>query len=394
MTDCHAVFADKEVESRVAAVHQRRMTRKILVNGSFADSLIRFRAPLLKALVAKGYDVHVSAPEISPETSRSLIELGVKPHGVVLQRNSLSATGDIAYCRQIFRLVKSQQIDFVLNYTLKPNIWGSFAARLAGVPVASMVTGLGFAFIPQIRLKNRLLQAVGQYLYRIAMKANRTVVFQNPDDLADFVAAGCLPDTKKAVIVNGSGVDIEEFKPTALPPAPVFLLIARLLKAKGIEEYVKASVIVRRASPSARFILAGPIDGGPDGIGQNEIDAYVSSGVDYIGSLKDIRPAMSEASAYVLPSYREGTPRTVLEAMAMGRPIITTNAPGCRETTRDGHNGLLVPVRAVDELAQAMLTLAENGELRERMGEASRQMAVERYGADSVAQDLIEKLGL
>lgn len=370
------------------------MQRHILVNGSYAGSLILFRAPLLKALVAKGYRVSGAAPDMSASTKQELIELGVEPHSIPLARNGLSLTGDLKYILGLRKLIRAQNVDFVLNYTIKPNIWGSFAAYICGVQSASMVTGLGFAFIPQARLKNRLVQRFGQILYRWAMKTNRNIVFQNPDDMADFIQAKCLPNSAKAFIVNGSGVDIDEFQPKPLPPLPTFLLIARLLWAKGIKEYVSAAQLVKQRHPEARFLLAGPLDGGPDGIAQHELDQFIQSGIEYMGTLKDVRGAIEQANVYVLPSYREGTPRTVLEAMAMGRPIVTTDAPGCRETTKHGENGLLVPVGEVQGLADAMLTLAPDPDLRKSMGAASRIIAVEKYGADNVARDLIEKLGL
>lgn len=231
-------------------------------------------------------------------------------------------------------------------------------------------------------------------LYRRATNHNRRVIFQNPDDRDDFIAAGCLAEAQKAALVNGSGVDISYFQSTSLPEAPVFLLIARLLWSKGIREYVGAALKVREQVPHARFQLAGFLDEGPDAVTDAELGGWIKAGIEYLGPLEDIRPAMAGASVYVLPSYREGTPRTVLEAMAMGRPVITTDAPGCRETVRNGVNGLLVPTRDVDSLAAAMTILAEDSAVRSAMGAEARRIAEEKYAADAVAMSVLAHLSL
>jgi glycosyltransferase involved in cell wall biosynthesis len=196
------------------------------------------------------------------------------------------------------------------------------------------------------------------------------------------------------VIVNGSGVDLAQYSPVPLPDAPVFFSAARLLRSKGLEEYAEAALEVRQVYPEAKFLLAGMLDTGPDAISRDELDRWIAGGIEYLGLLEDVRPALARASVFVLPSWREGTPRAVLEAMAMGRPIITTDAPGCRETTRSGYNGLLVPVRDSAGLAAAMMSLAGDRERRAAMGKASRIIAENKYSVTSVNRDLIEKLGL
>jgi glycosyltransferase involved in cell wall biosynthesis len=178
-----------------------------------------------------------------------------------------------------------------------------------------------------------------------------------------------------------------------LPKAPVFLSIARLLHSKGLEEYAEAAMRVRKSFPGARFLLAGMLDTGPDAIDRAVLDRWIAGGIEYLGHLDDVRPAIADSSVFVLPSWREGTPRTVLEAMSMGRPIITTDAPGCRETTRTGENGFLVPVRDSENLARAMLALAIDEHRREAMGAASRAIAESKYSVTSVNRDLLEKLG-
>jgi glycosyltransferase involved in cell wall biosynthesis len=257
-----------------------------------------------------------------------------------------------------------------------------------------MITGLGFAFIKGRGSRRAITQWIAQRLYRSATDANTHVVFQNPDDISDFIAAGCLRVPSKAVMVNGSGLDLDHYTVRPLPTGPVFLSLARLLRSKGLEEYARASVRVRAEIPEARFLLAGMLDSGPDAVSREELEQWIASGIEYLGHLDDVRPAIAQASAFVLPSWREGTPRTVLEAMGMGRPIVTTDAPGCRETTVHGMNGYLVPVRDSEALAKAMIQVGRDPELRSAMGMESRRIAMEKYSVNNVNSDLIDKLGL
>jgi glycosyltransferase involved in cell wall biosynthesis len=358
--------------------------QRILINGSYAPSLINFRGPLLAALVAKGVDVHVSAPDIPAETTAQLAAMGVTAHSLPLQRTGRGLLGDIGYFRALRRLMASIRPDCVLGYTVKPNIWGSIAAKLSGVRSYSWITGLGFVFIDGDGLGRKATQMVARQLYRVATACNEKVIFQNPDDRADFLAHGCLADHSKTALVNGSGVDTSHFCAAPLPDAPIFLLIARLLRSKGLAEYGDAAQRVKARIPHARFQLAGMLDEGPDAISQTELDALIAGGIEYLGPLTDVRPAIAAASVYVLPSWREGTPRTVLEAMAMGRPIITNDVPGCRQTTVEGVNGLLVQPHDAALLAAAMETLASDGALRARMGQASLDRVREIYAVEKV----------
>lgn len=366
----------------------------VLLNGSIALSLINFRGPLIAELIDRGYQVHVTAPEIDHETRIKLAERGAIVHEVSLGRTGLDPIQDLGYLRQLIALMRRIKPQHVIGYTIKPNIWGSLAARIVGCPSTSMVTGLGLSFIEGAGLKRRAIQRLARALYRLATACNKFVVFQNPDDQRDFIAAGCLGDPRKARQVNGSGVDIAYFAPTPLPPEPSFLLIARLLKTKGIEEYVAAAQQLIGQGISARFGIAGFFDPGPDAIEESAAHAWRAAGIEYLGPLNDVRPALAAASVYVLPSYREGTPRTVLEAMAMGRPIVTTDVPGCRQTIEHGVSGLLVPARDSAALAAAMRQLAEAMDLRAAMGQAARARAERLYAADSVAKALLDGIGL
>ena len=294
----------------------------------------------------------------------------------------------------MYALIRKVRPGLVVNYTIKPNIWGSIAARMAGVPACSMVTGIGYMMIESAGMKQRLVEMVAKRLYAAALAKNPVVIFQNNDDVEDFVSAGII-DRGQARTVRGSGVNLEQFAPVPLPPAPVFVMVARLLRSKGVLIYAEAAREVRRQHPEARFLLVGMTDPGPDGVSNAEIGDWSDYGVEYLGPKADVRPSISESSVFVLPSYyREGTPRSALEAMAMGRAIITTDAPGCRETVRQGENGYLVPVRDIGALRDAMIRLVENEAARAAMGQASLAIAREIFDVHKVNRELFRHLGI
>jgi glycosyltransferase involved in cell wall biosynthesis len=269
---------------------------------------------------------------------------------------------------------------------------------LAGVPYRfALITGLGYAFQGQEEDggSRSLLRSLVKRLYGLALGGIHKVFFQNPDDEALFRSLGILRSVIPSRVVNGSGVDVAQYSVAPLPAEPSFLLIARLLGDKGVREYVEAARRVRVRQPAAVFRLVGWIDENPDAIHQHEVDGWVADGViEYLGRLEDVRQAIGASSVYVLPSYREGTPRTILEAMAMGRAIVTTDAPGCRETVEDGDNGFLVPVKAVDELAAAMLRFVEQPLLAAKMGSRSRQIAEEKYDVHKVNAVMLKEMGI
>lgn len=371
-----------------------------LLIAGYADSLLNFRGPLLDALLAGDSTVHVAAPALLPGSpARQQLEArGLQVHDIPLRRTGMNPLADFATLLHLLRLMRRIRPTHVLGYTIKPVIYGSIAARLAGVPHRfALITGLGYAFQGQEDGDNRrgLLRSLVQHLYRLALGGAHKVFFQNPDDEALFRSLGILQPATPSCVVNGSGVDVAQFAVSPLPAEPRFLLIARLLGDKGVRQYVQAARQVQTRHPEVQFGLVGWIDENPDAIRQAELVSWVAEGVvDYLGRLEDVRPAIASCSVYVLPSYREGTPRTVLEAMAMGRAIITTDAPGCRETVEDGENGFLVPIKAVDELTVAMLRFVEQPELAAQMGARSRQIAEEKYDAHRVSAKMLEEMGI
>lgn len=378
---------------------------KFLIIASYPASILKFRGALIKALQDKGFEIHIAAPEfeIFLEEYESLTALGYVVHHIPMQRTGTNPLNDAKTLSALYLLMKKIKPSHVMGYTIKPVIYGSLAAKLARVPHRfALITGLGYAFqgADEQDYKKSNLQKIMHKLYSIALASTHKVFFQNPDDEALFKSMGILMPNASTTVVNGSGVDISEY--SVQPFVTIddmlisrFLLIARLLGDKGVREYAQAARIVKDKYPQAQFDLVGWIDDNPDAIEQKELDNWINAGLfNFWGKLDDVKPAIAASSIYILPSYREGTPRTVLEAMAMGRPIITTDAPGCRETVIDGYNGYLVPVKAVEALAAAMERFIVNPELIIEMGKASRQLVEEKFDVDAVNQSMLEAMGL
>lgn len=361
----------------------------------FAESLITFRGALINALSTSGVSVTAVAPEeIDAVGRKKLTALNARAIVLPMTRTGTNPVSDLAYCARLFGILRREQATFVLGYTIKPVIYGTIAAWLAGVPNRfALVTGLGYAFTSD---RKGLVTRLVRKLYAFALKRATKVFFQNPDDQQLFRETGLLPASIPSFVVHGSGVDVEAFPIAPLPSdATVFLLIGRLLGDKGVREFADAARQVKALHPQTRFRVVGWIDSNPDAIAQTELDAWVADGtIEFLGKLGDVRPAISASTVYVLPSYREGTPRTVLEAMAMGRPVITTDAPGCRETVVNGDNGFLVPVQTVDALVEAMLKFIEDPMLAQRMGQRSRQIAEDKYDVHKVNAVMLREMGI
>ena len=369
----------------------------VLILASYSPSLINFRGPLILDLIAAGHEISVAAPDMSRSIRCELRAIGVEAHDVHVQRTGQNVISDIKYFVCLKRLIGSSQPDRVLTYTIKPNIWGAFAAASHNIASYAMVTGLGYLFMDKCvedSLKTKMMNLLVRWIYRRATNHNRRVIFQNRDDLDEFIAAGCLADRRKSVLVNGSGVCLEKYSKASLPEEPSFLMVARLLRAKGVREYCLAAKIIKAIHPEVRLQLVGYFDEGPDAVDRQDFESLIVDGVEYLGLLDDVRPAITDCTVYVLPSYREGTPRTVLEAMAMGRPIITTDAPGCRETVIDGENGFLVPTRSVDDLVAAMQKFIDDPALAQTMGQRSREIAEEKYDVHKVNAVMLREMGI
>lgn len=369
---------------------------KVVVVGNIAQSLVNFRGPLLRAMVGRGHEVTAVGPEDDAQHEAALRALGVEYRVVPLRRASFNPLHDLSFLLALARLLRELRPDVFLGYTIKPVIYGNLAARLAGVRSrGALITGLGYAFGTG-SVKQRALGKVVQGLYRLALAGASVVFFQNPDDEREFLRLG-LATPEQAELVAGSGVDLTRFHPSPPRDAPLtFLLIARLIREKGIDLFVAAARELKRRHPDARFQLLGPLDPNPTAVTADEVASWQREGIiEYLGETPDVRPYLAAASVFVLPSYyREGTPRTALEALATGRPIVTTDAPGCRETVEEGVNGFLVQPRDVATLVTAMERFLLDPALVERMGTASLELARNKYDVVLVNDAMLARLGL
>ena len=364
-------------------------TRKVVLTANGLWNIVNFRAGLIRALKDAGYRPVIVAPAEAAVQAR-LAELGVEHIDISIDRSGVNPVADFRLYRAYRRLFSQIRPVAVLGFTIKPNIYGSLAARALGIPAIPNVSGLGTAFI-----RGGVLQMLVSRLYRRAFRACDTTFFQNPDDRRLFVDRGIVA-AGQTKLLPGSGIDLDRFAPAPQPDGPpIFLLIARLLGDKGVREYIAAARQLRRRMPEARFQLLGPIDeGNRTGVGRAELDGWIAECViEYLGMTDDVRPQIAAASAIVLPSYREGLPRSLLEGAAMRRPLIATDVPGCREVIADGVNGYLCAPRDSGSLAQAMakLVVLSQSERRE-MGDASRQLVQERFSERVVIRAYLDEL--
>lgn len=369
---------------------------RIAVVGNYGPRVVDFRGDLIQNCLQEGHDILVCASQLTEQgAGRRLRSWGVETRPIFLKRHGVNPLQDLRTLWDLYRAFRTWKADSVFSVNAKPVVYGSIAGRLAGATPYAMMTGLGHAFTVST-WRARSIRAVMVALYRVAYTSCEAVIFQNDDDRRLMRAYGALPASTTTALVGGSGVDTDHFSPASLPESPVFLCVARLLAEKGIREYVEAARRVKAIHPQAQFLLAGGVDSVvPNSITEQELDAWQEEGtIEYLGYLDDVRDGIAEAAIYVLPSYREGTPRSVLEAMAMGRPILTTDVAGCRETVESGENGWLVAPRNAKELTDAMSWMINHPERWKGMGTASRSLALERYDIEIVNQSIMNVMGL
>jgi glycosyltransferase involved in cell wall biosynthesis len=367
---------------------------KIVVIGTLPSSLYNFRGQLLKHLKSANVEVNALASGAPKQDIKAVEALGANYINYPVSRSGLSPTQDFKTFAALRNIFKQQKPDVILAYTIKPIIWGGLAARVVpNCRFYALVTGLGFAFQKGNWKKNLLLKLVA-FLYKVSLHKAEKVIFQNPDNQQVFIDLGIVPKHKTCV-VNGSGVDINYYGMKPLPTTPIFLLIARLLGDKGISEYVAAANKVKQQYPEAVFQLVGPEDPSPDGISLKELAILNNkNSVHYLGPTDDVRPYIEGCAVFVLPSYHEGLPRTVLETMAMGRPVLTTNVPGCKETVVNGENGWLVEKGNFEQLAEKMIWFIENPQEWQGMAEASRAMVEDKFDVHKVNNELMKIMKL
>jgi len=351
---------------------------------------------LIREMLERGHDVVAVAPGDDEETVATLDSWGVPFRSVRLDRTGTNPLRDLAYLRQMHTIVRRERPGAVLAYTIKPIVHGMLAARLANVPVrAAMVEGSGYTFGSDT-LRQRLVGSVARLLYRVGLASASVVFFLNPDDKAEFEARGMVA-RRKTLRIEGTGIDLDHYGFREAPEGdPVFLFIARLIREKGIEDFVEAARIVRRVAPRARFQVLGPYDPHPDAVSPAEVQGWEREGIiEYLGVVKDVRPVLAACSVFVLPSfYREGLPRTSLEALSVGRAVVTTDAPGCREAVEHGSNGYLVPPRDPRALSEALLRFVDDPAKIASMGHRSRELAERRFEVGSVNREILGAMRL
>lgn len=376
---------------------QNSKRSKFLLIGGFASSLINFRGPLLKRLV-QDFEVYAAAPFIDDDIRLQVEQIGVICISTEFDRTGLNPVNDLKALAKFRKQVKAIKPDFVLAYTIKPVVFGLKAAKFKGVRRYALITGKGSGF-DENSLKSKAISKIVKGLYRDALKSVDGVVFQNQEDQSFFIENEIITNQASSIVIEGSGVDMNHYRLLSEPAVSSrlkFLFIARLIKEKGIPELVEASKILNRKGYDFEVQLLGWVDPNPGGISQEEVDQLHESGiVNYLGTTDDVRPFIEASDVFVLPSYyNEGLPRTIQEAMAMRKPIITTDHPGCKETVIQGKNGFLITIRDPSALAEAMEYFILNPQRVLEMGQKSHQIAKEKFDVNKINERFLKFMGL
>ncbi len=375
--------------------------KKVLIIGSECISLMRFRGELLKSFKNYNYDVYACASGKCGHAKDWFIKFGINYIPIRISRAGLNPFSDLMFFCKLLNIIRKTNPDIILAYTIKPVIYGMMASHIFRIKNCyALITGLGYAFIPGKSLKKRLVKIIVWVLYKISLKGVKSIFFQNDDDLTLFKDQKIISNAARTIRVYGSGVDLDyyEFKPISKNNKIInFLLIARLLKDKGIYEYIEAAKMILTKFPKKeiKFSLLGSFDSNPAAITKNEVNEWINEGlINYLGESNDVRPHIEKCSVFVLPSYREGMPRSVLEAMSIGRAIITTTVPGCKDTVISGKNGFLIKMKSAKELSLAMTKFIENDYLIQEMGSYSRKFVSEKFNVHKINSIMLKEIGI
>lgn len=367
----------------------------IAIIGTSAARVILFRAELIERLVQRGHNVLAFAPDYTPDTRAQVTALGATPVDFRFNPTGLNPFSDLANTWRLARLFRRRRIEVTFAYVVKPVIFATLAAWLAGVPRRlGMLEGLGYVFTDQPggnSIKIRVLRRVQALLYRLTFPLLERMIFLNPDDPADLIDRYRIP-VRKVSLLGPIGLDLSRYAYRPLGQGPFsFIFVGRLLAEKGINEYIEAARLVKRRHAQARFIMLGGLDeANPGGLTAAELEALVDDDiVIHPGYVTNVQDWIADAHVFVLPSYREGMPRSTQEAMAMGRAVITTDVPGCRETVEQGRNGFLVPPFDAHALAEKMLYFIEHPEEAERMGRESHGLASAHFDVHAANARLV-----
>lgn len=361
----------------------------LLSNQSRSMSI--FWAALIRKMQQNAMDVSVCVPPGDTASEHTLASYGCRIVNYDLDRKGLNPLSDLASFSALKTIFKREKPDLLFATTIKPVIYGCAAAAAAGIPhIYATITGLGYAFEADTPFK-KIINRITRFLYRRALSKANGVFFQNQDDAELFVRQGILHEQDSRVLfAPGTGVNTMRFAPTPLPPTPpVFLLVGRLLEAKGIAEYAAAATILKTEYPEARFQILGPRESGPGSLDPAVLN---TPAIEYLGEAADVRPHLNAAHVVVLPSWREGLPTALMEAMSCGRPLVATNVPGCRDLVVDGVNGFLTSPKDAPSLARGMEHFLRQPDLIAKMGRKGRELAVKKYDADMVATNILSAM--
>ena len=367
---------------------------RIAVLTSHTPSLLRFRLDMMLAFINRGHQVIAVGNQDEEEWAPTFAEHGIRYRKVRLSRNSTNPLKDIATLLDLRRVLKEERPDKIFSYQAKTVIYGTIAANQLGIRENyPLIAGVGSVFMNN-SVKGRLMRSLLSAEYQYAIRHCPAVFFQNQDDVETFRSMRILKK-QKVVMLRGSGVNLDHFQVQLLPEQFGILCVARLIRDKGIIEYLEACKKIKQRHPDVKCMLVGEIDTNPTAISEEELNTYVEQGiVSYYGEQSDVRPYFQQCSVFILPSYREGTPKAVLEAMASGRAVITTDAPGCRGTVEDGVNGFLVPVGEVDPIAERVEQLLQSPERLAEMAVYGRKMAEEEFDVCKVNRCISDVMGL
>lgn len=376
---------------------------KIVIIGTVASSFYGFRAGLIKALVKLNHEVYAFTSEYKEDDLCKIKDLGATPIPYKLNRGGLNPLNDIRATASLAKKIKSLKPDIVFSYFSKPVVFGTLAAKIAGTPkIIGMLEGLGYTFTEQpegLSKKIHTIKTIQIALYKLALPQLDDLILLNPDDLKDLVENYSI-NVRNTHVLGGIGLNLEQYPYRPIPNTQDsinFIFIARLIKEKGINDFITAAKLVKSNYPNTVFTVLGAVDTSSlGGLTQSELDKLIEAKViDYPGYVTNVAERIAQSHVFVLPSYyREGVPRSTQEAMAIGRPIITTNVPGCRETVVDGINGFLVEKWNPQALAEKMIYFIEHPKEIKKMGLESYKMALENYDANKVNERLLNILGL
>lgn len=361
---------------------------KIAVLSSHTPSLFWFRVDMMKSFLARGHEVYALGNEAEADWTDRFSNLGITYRKIDVQRNGTNPIMDLKSIGSIKSVLNEIMPDKIFTYQAKTIIYGTIAANKLGITeVYPLIAGLGSIFLNN-DFKTKVIRTVLMNEYKYSMRKCPSIFFQNYDDLDTFKKRKTI-NKQRTAMLHGSGVNLDKFKVQPMPEKFGFLCISRLIRDKGVFEYLEACERIKKNNPNVRCLLVGPYDSNPSSLKPEELQRFIDNGIiEYFGEQSDVVPYLAQCNVYVLPSYREGTPKTVLEAMSCGRPCITTDAPGCRETVDNNVNGILVSVKDVDKLVDAMQYMIDHPNEIKEMSKQGRKKAESVFDVKKVNEKI------